>query len=302
LRRITTTFGAVLLLALLALPGSALARGHSKTARADRNHDGIADKWERRNHLSLRVNQAKRDQDKDGLNNLGEFRAHTNPRDADTDSDGVSDANEDADHDGVDNGNEVEEHTNPGVRDTNHNGRPDGREDADHDGLNNHAEDVTGNDPTDSDTDDDTVTDGHENAGTVTSFDGTTLVITLGSGQTVSGTVNADTRVSCESAHEHGVEQEENHRGHGRGAQASRDGESGGHQGHGGDDPAGDDNGGDNANDPEAGDDDAGRPGHDGEHEANCSTADLTAGTPVHEARGTATSTGLVFDEVELVK
>jgi hypothetical protein len=94
LRRIITTFGAVLLLALLALPGSALARGHhSKRANADRNHDGIADKWERRNHLSLRVNQAKRDQDKDGLNNLGEFRSHTSPRDADTDNDGVNDAN-----------------------------------------------------------------------------------------------------------------------------------------------------------------------------------------------------------------
>lgn len=297
MRRIITTFGAVLLLALLALPGSALARSsHSKAARADRNHDGIADKWERRHHPSLRVNQAKRDQDSDGLNNLGEFRSKTNPRDADTDNDGTNDANEDADHDGVDNDNEVEEHTNPGVGDTNHNGRPDGREDADHDGLDNRGEDATGNDPTDSDTDDDTVTDGHENAGTVASFDGTTLVITLGNGQQVSGTVDpATTRISCENEDEHGDEQEENHRHHGGDARASREGESGDdHSGSGGDE--------DDANQPEAGDDDAGQPGHDGENEATCTTADLTAGTPVHEAKTELTSTGLVFDEVELVK
>src|SRR4051794_38133044 len=87
-------------LALLALPGGALA--HSR----DRNHDRIPDRWEKKFHLSLKVNQARKDQDKDGLNNLGEFKSHTNPRHADTDNDGVEDGDEDADNDGVDNENE----------------------------------------------------------------------------------------------------------------------------------------------------------------------------------------------------
>jgi hypothetical protein len=273
LRRIITTLGAVLLLALFALPGAAMARGHRHHPRAsaDRNHDRIPDRWEKRNHLSLRVNQAKRDQDRDGLNNLSEFRSHTNPRDADTDNDGVNDANEDADHDGVDNGNEQDEHTNPGVHDTNHNGTPDGSEDADHDGLDNHGEDVTGNDPENRDTDGDGTTDGHENAGKVTSFDGTTLVITLGNGQTVSGTVNGDTRIRCENEQEHEVEADET-----GGSTTPQSHEDGGN--------------------------DSGHHGHDGEHAHECSSADLTADTPVHEAELRSTSTGLVFEKVELVK
>ena len=75
-------------LALLALPGLAAAK--------DRNHDHISDRWEKRHHLSLRVNQAARDQDRDHLNNLGEFKAGDNPRDEDTDNDGVMDGEENA--------------------------------------------------------------------------------------------------------------------------------------------------------------------------------------------------------------
>jgi hypothetical protein len=75
-------------LALLALPSLAAAR--------DRNHDHIPDRWEKRHHLSLTVNQAHRDQDRDGLRNLGEFKAGDNPRDADTDGDGVPDGEENA--------------------------------------------------------------------------------------------------------------------------------------------------------------------------------------------------------------
>jgi hypothetical protein len=62
----------------------------------DRNHDRIADRWERAHHLSLRVNQARRDQDRDGVKNLAEFRARMNPRDADSDDDGVEDGDEQA--------------------------------------------------------------------------------------------------------------------------------------------------------------------------------------------------------------
>jgi hypothetical protein len=75
-------------LALLALPSIAAAK--------DRNHDRIPDRWEKRHHLSLRVAQASRDQDGDHLSNSGEFRAGDNPRDRDSDDDGVIDGNENA--------------------------------------------------------------------------------------------------------------------------------------------------------------------------------------------------------------
>jgi len=83
--------GVALALGLLAiLPAGAMAKRH------DRNHDRIPDRWEHRHHLSLKVKQTRRDQDRDGLRNLGEFRAHTNPRDADTDNDGLNDGQEHA--------------------------------------------------------------------------------------------------------------------------------------------------------------------------------------------------------------
>jgi hypothetical protein len=75
-------------LALLALPGVAAAK--------DRNHDHIPDRWEKRHRLSLKVNQARRDQDSDHLRNLAEFQAGDNPRDDDSDNDGVVDGQENA--------------------------------------------------------------------------------------------------------------------------------------------------------------------------------------------------------------
>jgi hypothetical protein len=96
-------------LALLAMPGAALAK--------DRNHDKIPDKWEKKHHLSTTHNVAKKDPDKDGLNNRKEFKNGTNPRDADTDNDGLNDGNEvkvgddptdaDSNNDGVDDGEET---------------------------------------------------------------------------------------------------------------------------------------------------------------------------------------------------
>src|SRR6478609_9210249 len=71
----------VALAGMLALAGSASAK--------DRNHDRIPDRWEKRHHLSLHVNQARRDQDHDGLKNRAEFKAGDNPRKADTDGDGI---------------------------------------------------------------------------------------------------------------------------------------------------------------------------------------------------------------------
>ncbi len=63
---------------------------------ADRNHDRLPDRWERHFRLSMKVKQARKDQDHDGLRNLAEFRAGDNPRRADTDRDGTKDGDENA--------------------------------------------------------------------------------------------------------------------------------------------------------------------------------------------------------------
>lgn len=75
-------------IALLALPALAAAK--------DRNHDRIPDRWEKRHSLSLHVNQAGRDQDRDHLRNRAEFMAGDNPRSADSDGDGLPDGEENA--------------------------------------------------------------------------------------------------------------------------------------------------------------------------------------------------------------
>jgi hypothetical protein len=75
-------------LALLAMPGLAAAK--------DGNHDRIPDRWEKRHKLSLDVNQARRDQDGDHLRNRAEFLAGDNPRDRDSDDDGIVDGSEQA--------------------------------------------------------------------------------------------------------------------------------------------------------------------------------------------------------------
>jgi hypothetical protein len=77
---------------LLAIPGLA-------SAPRDANSDNLPDRWEKRHDLSLKVNQARRNQDRDGLRNRGEYRRGTDPRDADTDDDGIADG-EDTDADG----------------------------------------------------------------------------------------------------------------------------------------------------------------------------------------------------------
>jgi hypothetical protein len=77
-------------LAMLALPASAAAK------RKDRNHDRIPDRWEKHHHLSLKVKQTWRDQDRDHLRNRQEFLAGTDPRVADSDDDGTGDGQENA--------------------------------------------------------------------------------------------------------------------------------------------------------------------------------------------------------------
>jgi hypothetical protein len=75
-------------LAIFVLPGLASAE--------DGNHDRIPDRWEKRHHLNLDANQSRRDQDGDHLRNRGEFLAGDNPRDRDSDDDGVMDGEENA--------------------------------------------------------------------------------------------------------------------------------------------------------------------------------------------------------------
>jgi hypothetical protein len=80
----------------------------------DANRDRIPDSWEKKNKLSLNVKQTRRDQDRDQLDNLGEFKNGTNPHKADTDGDGLKDGLEvslgldptdpDADGDGIPDG------------------------------------------------------------------------------------------------------------------------------------------------------------------------------------------------------
>src|SRR6059058_5518603 len=97
MRRLTLFISIALAILAFAVPAVAGAKsGHSKRhhhARvADRNRNGIPDRWERR----FRVHKATADPDRDGVTNIGEFHNGTNPRDADTDNDGVNDGNDDA--------------------------------------------------------------------------------------------------------------------------------------------------------------------------------------------------------------
>jgi hypothetical protein len=178
------TFGVAALAALLVVASSAAA------APKDKNRDRIPDRWEKKFKLSLKVDQANRDQDRDRVDNLNEFEEGTNPRDADTDDDGVMD----------------------------------GKEDGDHDGLNNRNEDASANDPDDPDTDNDGTEDGDEVVGTIASFRDPVLTITLLGGGSVSGNVTASTRIKCETEDEQ--EDENEVESHGL-ATASDDGGSG---------------------------------------------------------------------------
>ena len=200
-----------LAVAAAALVGVLIAAVPASAASKDRNHDRIPDRWEAKHGLSLKVNQARKDQDTDGLRNRGEWQAKFDPRDDDTDGDGVE--------------------------------------------------------------------DGDEGAGTIASFDATTgeLVIDVFSGDTVTGTVNADTEIECEN--DDATEPDD----HG--------------------DDVGDDVGDDE------GDDDGG-PGHErsshdgsddhGDDDANCTVDALVAGAIVREAELDLTADGLVYEEIEL--
>jgi hypothetical protein len=144
---------AVATMAVLLTAGSAAA--------ADKNRDGIPDKWEKQNHLTLRVDQSPKDQDHDGLNNAGEYADHTNPHDSDTDNDGVNDSVDGDNHDG-DHGPATE----PPAPPTNGDGLP----------------------------------GGNAQAGTIASYEEGVLTIEMFKGGTVTARVTSDTRFRCMTA------------------------------------------------------------------------------------------------------
>ncbi len=118
-----------------------------------------------------------------------------------------------------------------------------------------------------------------EPAGTVASFAGGVLTITLKDGSTVSGKVTDRTEIHCQSATVPPPVEEGEHggdRSHGE------DGQSSGRDD--GDDGPGDDNG--------AGDD---------ANEHSCTTAALVAGAVVREAKLIVSSSGAIWANVDLV-
>lgn len=281
----TTLIASLSALVLLLVPSVAAA------SKADKNKDGIPDRWERKHGLSLKVNQRNRDQDRDGLRNLAEFRSATDPKAVDSDQDGVDDTDEDRDGDEVDNGNEQREGTLPNDADSNNDRQADGLEDRDQDGLDNAGEDASGNDPVDTDTDNDTTSDGSENVGTVQSYDPSSglLEILLADGTVLSGTVDGTTAIYCADEDEHEDLNEADDRSASR--LAARDGEDTGDE---------DSADGEDGNDGTDGDDGS-ESGDDAADNGTCATGVslLAPGARIHEA-SLDTATG-IFLTVEIV-
>jgi hypothetical protein len=210
MRRLLLLLSLAIALVAMAIPATSGAKSHGKRHHArvaDRNHNGMPDRWERK----FRVHKATADPDRDGVKNLGEFHNGTKPRDSDSDNDGINDGDDDSNHDGID--------------------------------------------------------DGDEQSGTIKSFDGTKLIVTLVNGDEVSGTVTDRTEIECENPSP--------------AATTRNDG--------GDDDGPGDDHGNDDQGDDEQGDD-----------SSNCGKAALIPGTIVREAELSLTSTGAIFHKIEL--
>ncbi|AWB68452.1 hypothetical protein C2869_19480 [Saccharobesus litoralis] len=109
------------------------------TLNGDQDSDGLPDWWEQRHQLLIDSDDANEDADNDGLTNIQEYSAYTDPNASDTDQDGVSD------------GDEVNTHqSNPLLTDS------------DNDGLNDNQELTLGTNIIKADSDDDKFNDGAE--------------------------------------------------------------------------------------------------------------------------------------------
>ena len=164
----------------------------------DTDGDGLNDDWEVEHGLDplshVGANGASGDPDGDGLDNLAEHSAGTDPQSPDTDGDGLDDGEEielgtnplvsDTDCDGISDGDEVDiAGTDPLSADSDEDGLPDGWEyehgldplsdqgdqgangDYDEDGISNIAEYSLGTNPAGTDTDGDGISDGSEYGG-----------------------------------------------------------------------------------------------------------------------------------------
>jgi len=122
----------------------------------DLDGDGMPDYYEDENDLDKTVDDSAEDPDSDGLKNIDEFVAGTNPQEADTDNDGLSDNVETGTGNFV---NASNTGTDPLVSDTDSDGLFDGVET--NTGTFVDADD-TGTDPHTADTDEDSIYDGTE--------------------------------------------------------------------------------------------------------------------------------------------
>ncbi len=131
----------------------------------DSDNDGMPDWWEIENGLNLLLDDSDDDPDNDGLTNYQEFYCRTDPMQADTDGDGLSDGEElsvyftdpllvDTDGDGMPDGWEIEYGLNQLSDDADN--------DRDNDTLTNYQEFYYKTHPNNPDTDGDGLTDGNE--------------------------------------------------------------------------------------------------------------------------------------------
>jgi hypothetical protein len=251
MRKLATIAIAAFAVAALAFAPGAMARSRhhrcAMGARVDRNHDRLPDRWECRHHLSLRVNQARRDQDRDHLNNAGELEHKTNPRDADSDNDGIKD------------GDELRQGLNPRDRDS------------DDDGVEDEDEGAGKVESFDS------------NTGTLTIRRDDNSLLT---GQVTAETrIECETEDEFENENENETVAHESSDG-GDDHSGSDDGDRVDNSGPGSGDDDGDrvDNSGPGSLNSGPGDAEDENDENDENDERNCSTADLQPGTPVHEA------------------
>jgi hypothetical protein len=134
-----------------------------------------------------------------------------------------------------------------------------------------------------------------DTAGTVQSFSGGVLTITLGDGSVVSGVVNDNTELECTAPEETQTVHEDGDGG--SGDQSSGDDNSGDSSG---DQSATDDQGDTAEQSDDQGEDQNDDAAEETETENSCSTANLTPGAMVNEAELSISGSGSVWKKVEL--
>jgi hypothetical protein len=136
-----------------------------------------------------------------------------------------------------------------------------------------------------------------ETAGTVTSFTGGVLTITLNNGSTVSGQVNEQTEIHCQSSTSSSTGGDDQGEGDSEGGGGPEGGDGGSSTRGAGADAV-------SRNDGRAatteGED--GSQGDSGDDSQSCTTAALVAGTVVREAELSLGSSGAVWDHVDLIQ